>query len=162
MQRCKEGKMNPPVLVIGIGNAYRGDDAAGLHIAQCLKKQAYDRVSVTEERGDGAILMECWKNADTVILIDAVSSGTKPGTIHRLDAHNQPIPTKFFHYSTHAFGVAEAIELARALNRLPDRLIVYGIEGKCFDTGVGLSSEVEKAALEVVKCVQQDIKKFEI
>lgn len=149
--------MNPPILIIGIGNAYRGDDAVGLHVAHCLKQQAHDRVHVIEESGDGAALMECWKDADTVILIDAVYSGAKPGTIHRLNAHAQPVPANFFHYSTHAFGVAEAIELARALNQLPSRLVVYGIEGKCFETGVGLSSEVEKAALEVVKTVRQDI-----
>lgn len=117
------------ILIIGIGNAYRGDDAVGLHVAQCLKKQAHDHVHVIEESGEGASLMECWKDANSVILIDAVSSGAKPGTIHRLDAHTQPIPTNFFHYSTHAFGVAEAIELSRALNQMPRRLIVYGIEG---------------------------------
>lgn len=150
------------ILIIGIGNAYRNDDVIGLHIAQCLKKQAHDYVNIIEESGDGAALMECWKNSDTVILIDAVSSGAKPGTIHRLDAHTQPIPTNFFHYSTHAFGVAEAIELSRALNQMPRRLIVYGIEGKCFEAGVELSFEVEKAAQEVARCVQQDIQNFGI
>lgn len=84
------------ILIIGIGNAYRGDDAVGLHVAQCLKKQAHDHVHVIEESGEGASLMECWKDANSVILIDAVSSGAKPGTIHRLDAHTQPIPTNFF------------------------------------------------------------------
>ncbi|GAN35236.1 MAG: hydrogenase maturation protease [Candidatus Brocadia sp. AMX2] len=150
------------ILIIGIGNAYRGDDAVGLHVAQCLKKQAHDHVHVIEESGEGASLMECWKDANSVILIDAVSSGAKPGTIHRLDAHTQPIPTNFFHYSTHAFGVAEAIELSRALNQMPRRLIVYGIEGKCFEAGVELSFEVEKAAQEVARCVQQDIQNFGI
>lgn len=150
------------ILIIGIGNAYRGDDAVGLHVAQCLKKQAHDHVHVIEESGEGASLMECWKDANSVILIDAVSSGAKPGTIHRLDAHTQPIQTNFFHYSTHAFGVAEAIELSRALNQMPRRLIVYGIEGKCFEAGVELSFEVEKAAQEVARCVQQDIQNFGI
>ncbi|MFN3532902.1 MAG: hydrogenase maturation protease [Candidatus Brocadia sp.] len=148
------------ILIIGIGNAYRGDDAVGLHVAQYLKKQARDHVHVIEESGDGTALMYCWKNADTVILIDAVYSGARPGTIHRFDAHTQPIPTNFFHYSTHAFGVAEAIELARALNLLPSRLTVYGIEGKCFEAGIGLSREVEKAAEEVLILVQHDIRGF--
>ncbi len=150
------------ILIIGIGNAYRSDDAVGLHVAQCLKKQAHDRVRVIEESGEGAVLMDCWKDADTVILIDAVCSGVKPGTIHRLDAHAQPIPANFFHYSTHAFGITEAIELAKALNQLPDRLIVYGIEGKCFEAGIGLSSEIEKATQGVIRYIQQDIRNFGI
>jgi len=146
-----------PILIIGVGNAYRGDDAVGLCIAQDIKKEALVHVTVIEQSGDGAALMESWENADTVILIDAVHSGAQPGTIHLFDVHTQTIPTKFFHYSTHAFGVAEAIELARTLKQLPKNLIVYGIEGKCFEAGIGLSLEVEKSAQEVVKRVQQDI-----
>ena len=146
-----------PILIIGIGNAYRGDDAVGLRVAQDIKKEALVHVTVSEQSGDGISLMDSWKDSDAVILIDAVHSGTQPGTIHRFDVHTQTIPTNFFHYSTHAFGVAEAIELARALKQLPKNLIVHGIEGKCFEAGIGLSLEVEKSAQEVVKRVQQDI-----
>ena len=145
------------ILIIGIGNPYRGDDAVGLRIAQDIKKKSPDHVNVIEQSGDGISLMDSWKDSDAVILIDAVHSGAQPGTIHRFDVHTQTIPTKFFHYSTHAFGVAEAIELARALKQLPKNLIVYGIEGKCFEAGIGLSLEVEKAVEEVMMRVQQDI-----
>ena len=146
-----------PILIVGIGNTYRSDDAVGLCVAQHLKRQAFDHVNVIEESGDGVILMDSWKDSDAVILIDAVHSGAQPGTIHRFDVHTQTIPTKLFHYSTQAFGVAEAIELARALKQLPKNLIVYGIEGKCFDAGIGLSLEVEKAVEEVMMRVKQDI-----
>jgi len=147
----------PPILLIGIGNAYRGDDGVGLRIAQDIKKKSPDYVNVIEQSGEGISLMDSWKDADTVILIDAVHSGAQPGTIHRFDVHTQTIPAKFFHYSTHAFGVAEAIELARALKQLPKNLIVHGIEGKCFEAGIGLSLEVEKAVEEVMLRVKQDI-----
>ena len=145
------------ILIIGIGNPYRGDDAVGLRIAQDIKKKSPDHVNVIEQSGEGISLMDSWKDADTVILIDAVHSGAQPGTIHRFDVHTQTIPTKFFHYSTHAFGIAEAIELARALKQLPQDLIVYGIEGKCFEAGIRLSREVEKAVEEVMMRVKQDI-----
>jgi hydrogenase maturation protease len=144
-------------LIIGLGNQYRRDDAVGLVVARRLKKAAPEHVCVLEETGEGAALMESWKDADAVILIDAVRSGARPGTLHRLDAHTQPIPTGFFHYSTHAFGAAEAIELARALGQLPPHLIVYGIEGKTFEAGLGLSPEIEKAAQEVVERVLGDL-----
>ena len=150
----------PRILVIGVGNAYRGDDAVGLVVAQRLKEQALDHVSVLEESGDGVTLMESWQNADTVILVDAGCSDARVGTLHRFDtfdAHAQTIPATHFHYSTHAFGVVEAIELSRTLNQLPSRFIVYCIEGKCFAAGTGLSLEVEEAARTVVKCIQHDI-----
>ena len=100
--------------------------------------------------------MEAWKDTSLVLLIDATRSGSPPGTIHRFDAHAEPLPSRFFHYSTHAFSVAEAVELARALDQLPPQLIVYGIEGKNYTAGEGLSPEVETAGAAVVARVLQD------
>ena len=145
-------------LIIGLGNEYRGDDAVGLIVVRRLREAAPESVRVLEESGEGAALLESWQDADTVILIDAVHSGAKPGTIHRFDAHVQPIARKFFRFSTHAFGVAEAVELARALGRLPPRLIVYGVEGKTFEAGAGLSPEVEAAAQEVAERVLGEVR----
>ena len=148
----------PRTLIIGLGNEYRRDDAVGLVVARRVREAAPESVRVLEESGEGAGLMESWQDADAVILIDAVHSGAKPGTIHRLDAHAHPIAKKFFRFSTHAFGVAEAVELARALGRLPPRLIVNGVEGKSFEAGVGLSPEVEAAAQAVVDRVLGELR----
>lgn len=159
--QTKQSKQDDQLIfVIGIGNVYRSDDGVGFVIAQHLKEQASDTFTVIKESGDGITLMESWESADAVILIDAVYSGAKPGTIHRFDAHVQQIPAQFFHLSTHAFGIAEAVELARILGRLPSSLIVYGIEGKCFEAGEGLSVEVSNAAQEVVLRIRQDILKI--
>ena len=67
------------------------------------------------------------------------------------------MPAGWFRYSTHAFGAAEAIELARVLGRLPRRLIVVGIEGARFDAGVGLSPEVAAAVEDVARRGLDDI-----
>jgi hydrogenase maturation protease len=144
-------------LVLGIGNEYRGDDAVGLIVARRLKARAHDHVSILEHSGEGAALMESWRSSACAILIDAVHSEQKAGTIFRFAAHQQAIPTQFFHYSSHVFGLAEAIELARELKQLPPRLIVYGIEGKNFAAGIGLSAEVEKVVPAVVESVWQEI-----
>jgi hydrogenase maturation protease len=151
------GPGRSPTLIIGLGNEYRGDDAVGLVVARRLAGAAREGVRVREESGEGTALIESWQDADTVILIDAVHSGAKPGTIHRLDAHAQPIAKKFFRFSTHAFGLAEAVELARALGRLPQWLIVYGVEGKRFEAGVGLSPEVEEVVGKVVERVLAEL-----
>ncbi len=144
-------------LVVGIGNAARADDAAGLvaarrvreMLAACPDMAEPGRVAVVEHDGEGTNLVTLWEGHETVILIDAVSSGAPPGSILRFDACSQPIPPQIRACSTHAFGVAEAVELARALGRLPPRLIVYGIEGRSFSAGAAMSAEVE-AALAVV------------
>ena len=96
--------------------------------------------------GEGAELMDAWRSADRVVLVDAASSGAAPGTIHRFDAAATTVPSGLFHYSSHQFSVAEAIELGRILGRLPARMTIYGIEGRDFSYGERLSPEVAAAA----------------
>lgn len=146
------------ILVIGVGNEYRSDDAAGLVVARRLRQLSLGNVTVIEASGEGTDLMESWKGADTVIIVDAASSGAKPGTIHRIDARAQRIPTGLLRYSTHAFSVGEAVELARAMNRLPPRMVVYGIEGERFDEGTVLSRAVKGSVDTVVDLVLKQLR----
>jgi hydrogenase maturation protease len=146
-------------LVIGVGNPDRGDDAAGLLVARLLKGRDLPQVAVMEQPGEGAALMDAWKTsgATMVFLIDAVSSGGEAGAIYRLDATIEPIPASFFHYSTHAFSLAEAVELARVLGELPPRIVIYGIEGKQYTAGWTRSPEVEQAIPVVAERIAQEI-----
>ena len=150
--------MTTRALVIGLGNEYRSDDAAGRAVARKLKASALDEFCVKEESGEGGALIEAWKDADFVVLVDAIESGALPGTIRRMDARTAVIPSELFHCSSHGFGVSEAIELARALERLPAGLIVYGIEGGNFALGTGFSPEVEAAADEVVRRIKDELR----
>ena len=145
------------VLVIGVGNPYRRDDAAGRIAVRRLRPRVPGAVGTLEHDGEGAALMEAWREAELVILIDAVASRAPPGTVHRFDVRAGPLPAALVRDSTHAVGVPEAVELARALGRLPRRLIVYGIEGRAFDAGEGLSPEVERAVDGVVDSVLNDV-----
>ncbi|HKT11966.1 MAG TPA: hydrogenase maturation protease [Terriglobia bacterium] len=146
----------PRLLVIGVGNLYRGDDAAGVLAARQLKNAGGESFSVLEHSGEGASLMETWKGADAVILMDAVSSGSPPGTIHRLEPARQPLPARMFQNSTHAFSLPQAIEMARALDDLPAAVIVFGIEGRDFQAGTELSPEVSNALPELVRRVLEE------
>jgi len=148
----------PSIVVIGVGNEYRGDDGAGVAVARRLRAQFATGVTILEESGEGAALIQAWQGAAWAMLVDAVCSGAPPGTIHRLDARAAPVPTGFFHYSTHAFSVAEAVELARSLDQLPPYLIVYGIEGENFAAGVGLSTAVKQAVEAVVELAAKEVR----
>jgi hydrogenase maturation protease len=144
-------------IFIGVGNPFRGDDGAGIAVLRYLRGEMPPGVKIVEETGDGAELLEAWKGADCVILVDAVQSGAPPGTIHRLDARIEMIPTWFSHSSTHLFGVAEAIELARAMGDLPAQLIVYGIAGLDFSAGTELSPEIAEVIPAAANLILQEI-----
>jgi len=129
-------------MVVGVGNRLRGDDGVGLHVARLVRERAADLL-VRDLEGEGIGLLDTWAGARAVLLVDSVRSGAAPGTIHRLEATERPLPARMrTSSSTHAVGVAEAIELARALDRLPSRLVVYGVEGGRFETGAELSADV--------------------
>jgi hydrogenase maturation protease len=145
------------ILVVGVGNEYRSDDGVGILIAREIREKHLGSVTVKEESGEGTALMEAWKGFETVILIDAISSASKPGTIVTIDAGKKNVPAKFFHYSTHAFSIAEAIELARELKTLPPHVLLFGIEGASFQAGVGLSRTVQESAKNVVSQIMQHI-----
>ncbi len=134
-----------PTLVIGIGNPYGCDDGVGIAIARYLKQNGPKDLTVREIYSDCTRLLAEWQDVTTVILIDAIRSGARPGTIMRFCPHVQPIPLRFLDHSTHAMGVGETIALARATGQLPAVLVVYGIEGKNFQPGIGLTKEVEAA-----------------
>lgn len=146
-----------PVLVIGIGNAYARDDGVGLEVARRLRERAPARVKVVERGGEGAELMEAWREAGAVILIDAVRSGARPGTLRRIDCRLHQLDRSLFGDSTHAFSVAEAVELSRVMGRLPARLVVLGVEGSDFTAGTELSPDVRKAVPLAVDAALEEI-----
>ena len=134
-------------LIIGVGTEF-GDDAFGLLVARHLASRQFEGVDVITHSGEGASLMEAWQGYVQVVIVDACQSGVSLGTKYRFDCAIERIPTKFFRYSTHAFGVAEGIETARALGRLPNSLIVLGVEGSVFEAGKTINPILEALVIE--------------
>jgi len=144
-------------LFIGIGNPLRGDDAAGLLAARALRARGAEGIEVLELEGEPVDLIEAWTGAEAVVVADAVASGGVPGEVHRIDAAAGPLPAALAGASTHAMGLAEAVELARALDRLPPLLLVYGIEVASFATGAEPSPAVRAAAERVAEMVATEL-----
>jgi len=145
------------VVVIGVGNSDRGDDAAGRRVAAALRSTLPNEVVVVESDGDPAAIMDAWEGADRAVLVDAMVSGAAPGTVRRIDATDHPMPVAVQLASTHGMGAAEAIELARALGRLPGRLVVYGIEGISFHPGGEITPEVMEGCEVAVGMVRAEV-----
>jgi len=132
-------------VVVGIGNRFRRDDSVGLQVLDALRPRLPTCVEGIESNGDAVALMSTWDGADLAVLVDAVRSGGKPGTIYRFDGTHR-LPARFFHAaSSHVLGLGEALELARALDRLPPRVVVVGVEAGDVAHGEGLSANVRPA-----------------
>jgi hydrogenase maturation protease len=145
-------------LFIGVGNPLRGDDAAGLLAARALRARGAGGIEVRELEGEPLDLIEAWQEAEAVLVADAVASGGEPGEVHRIDTAMGPLPAALAGPSTHALGLAEAVELGRALGRLPRRLVVYGIEAGRFETGAEPSAAVRAAAERVAAVAAEELR----
>ena len=130
-------------LVIGLGHRFRSDDAAGRELARRLPGALEVETASYE-------LIDAWRDSDDVVVVDALRSGAPPGTVRRFDPIAEPLPAGTF-ASSHSVGLAETVEMARALDALPLRMVVYGIEAGNIDHGEGLTAEVEAAVARLVE-----------
>jgi hydrogenase maturation protease len=145
--------------VIGIGNPDRGDDAVGRIVARHLMTRRPADVRIVEHSGESTGLLDCLNGAECAYMVDACVTGCPPGTIARFDVTATALPPDAFRCSTHGLGLAHAVELARALGRLPRPCVVYAIEGRRFETGAALSPEVAAAAEKVADLIWNELRR---
>jgi hydrogenase maturation protease len=145
-------------LVIGIGHPDRGDDAVGRIVARRLRESVLDGIEIRDHDGEATTLVDWLADADDAILVDALVSGEAPGTVRRFDVAASALPREKFGMSTHGFGLADAVELARILGSLPARCVVYAVEGRSFGHGEPLSPEVDTAVDELVRRVLDEFR----
>ena len=147
------------VVVIGVGSEYRADDGVGPAVLAALRDAVPDRVALLPSDGEPTRLVEAWTGVPVAIVVDAVAgTGSAPGALYRLEiaagASELPVEPST---SSHALGVGAAVALAQALDRLPGRLIVHGIEGADFSQGIAMSPPVVARVGELAAAVLADI-----
>jgi len=144
------------VVVAGLGNSYRGDDAVGPLVA-ALFAGVNDGVRDIGPLAEPLDLLGRFDGADLAIVIDAVRSGAPIGTVQVLEidlAHsNDDSPGEPAVTSTHGIGLVGVLRLARAVAQAPRRLVVVAVEGEAFDLGSSMSAAVHAAVPEALFAV---------
>jgi hydrogenase maturation protease len=155
------GKLYGTIKVIGIGQSLREDDAAGLKAVRLWQKKYLStrkRLNIQVELAElpGIGLLDILEGVGTAILVDAVHSGAKPGTIHILFS-DQLSAFQDGAGSAHGWGVAETIALGQKLMpaTMPKKLIVVGIEAEKLSPGTSLSRGVKLALVEAARLIEQ-------
>lgn len=145
-------------LVIGLGTEGRGDDAVGPLVARGVAGAALPHVDVVEHE-DPTDLVLAWAGHPWAIVADAVVSGAPAGTVLVAELAGQEPPgpdaARLGLGGTHAFGLADAVRLARALGRLPRRVTLVGVEIADVTAGETLSPAVARAVPEAVDRVRR-------
>jgi hydrogenase maturation protease len=149
-------------LVVGLGRTDRRDDGVGPAVARVVAERPLQGLEVRTEE-DPTALLDLWEGHDHVVLVDAVVTGRSPGTLHRLEVGTDapPLPAESWagtgRAGTHAFGLATAVELGRALGRLPARVVVVGVEAADVDLGDTLSPAVAAVVEQAADLVAEEV-----
>lgn len=134
--------------IVGVGNRFRSDDGAGPSVIDRLAARMPAGVLATST-GELTELLSWLADTNEVVIIDAVDAARPAGTVIRLDPINETLNEHGLRSNSHALGVVEAIEMARTLGKLPQRLSIIGIVGQHFGHGECLSRAVREAAARV-------------
>lgn len=164
-------RVRPAVLVAGIGNELCGDDGVGPAVVRYLAEEPATSPAVAVIRVvEGPLdLLELWAGAAVSVVVDATISGAAPGSVRVVDldvelgdgdagvgAAGHGAPT-----SSHGFGLASALAMARALDTAPARVVLVGVEGAGFEVGTPLSPAVAAAvpvAAAQVRCLVEELR----
>jgi len=150
--------MRDCIHIIGVGSPF-GDDRLGWVAVETLQRSATlaaaggGSISFAVLDRPGALLLAHWHDAERVIVVDAVRSGAPPGTRHRLRPGEWAATASV---SSHGFGLASALELARALGDLPQHLVLYGIEIDPTCSGFCLSEPVRHSLPDLIQEVERE------
>lgn len=144
-------------VVIGVGNEFRHDDGVGPAVVDRLGRRGLPGARLAVADGEPVRLIELWAGARLAVVVDAARAEPPcPGRIHRL-TWRSGLGTADAGASSHGLGLGDAMELARALGRLPDRLVVFAVEPADLSIGPGLSPLVRDAVPRVAKAVVAEL-----
>lgn len=154
------------IVVVGVGQTLRGDDAVGVLAVQEWKKSFAKTASHVDVRTEiselpGLSLLDSLSGAESGIVVDAINSGGPAGEIYILD---EEVLSAFNGGSgfAHGWGVAETIQLGRNLKRddLPPRIWIIGVEANQFEIGEPLSQEISMNLPVIASTIDQMVNKL--
>lgn len=146
--------MTDRLRIIGWGNVDREDDGAGIVVARRLLELGIPALCCS---GDAISLIDAWKGAASVVIVDAIVTGAPAGSLQVWDVSEAQLP-RTPAATTHGLGLGETIALARSLGQLPPTLRVYGIEAAKFGFGSDLSPAVANTVDKLVSQIAAEFK----
>jgi len=149
------GGMNPstrhPIVIIGIGDSLRRDDGVGPLVIDACTYEPIAECDLVEIDGTATHIVDAWETRDLAIVVDAICTGDAAGTVHEVVIEDVPGTPRPAVLSTCGYtGVAEALRVGHAQQRLPNALVILGIEPGDLKQGFGLSPAVSASMEKLV------------
>ncbi|NHZ86056.1 MAG: hydrogenase maturation protease [Planctomycetia bacterium] len=144
-------KKDQVLKIIAIGNDLYGDDGVGLAVLETLASiPNIENVELVNGATDALGLIDHFIDVEHVIIIDAAQMGEQPGTVKVFDREDIKMTIKVDNLSVHGISLAETFEIAEAIDSLPGKITIIGIEPKNIGISQNLSDLVAQSIPEVV------------
>jgi hydrogenase maturation protease len=142
------------VVVAAVGNELRRDDGVGAAVLTHLGARL-EGAAVLPPLPSPLGLLGAWDGASLAVVIDAAwGSDVDPGAVTVTELGSDAGRGRRASVTTHGYGVADALRLARALGTAPDRVVVVAVAGEDFGLGSGLSPSVAHAVGKAARVVE--------
>lgn len=148
-------------VVLGVGNLLLSDEGVGIQVIERLQKNYHlpAEVQVVDGGTLGMDLLYYLEGANKLLIIDAVETGKKPGTLIRLEGDEVPA---FFSLkmSPHQIGVPDMLFAAKLRDVYPEEIVLWGVQPAKFETSLELSPEVEAQVEPLIANVCQELARW--
>jgi hydrogenase 3 maturation protease len=138
------------VVVVGIGNPCRGDDAAGSQVACGITARPGVHVIDAQDVPEDYLCQIEARQPDTVMLIDSVDLGSAPGSVALLDKDR----TTGYYPSTHRVPVQLLVNYLERTTRA--RILLLAIQPRQTGFLQAMSAEVS-SSVEAITDVLNDV-----
>ena len=154
-------KEQSPRLILGVGNLLLRDEGVGVHVISTLRERELpDDVELLDGGTASFDLLDTLAGRRQVIIIDAVRTGSEPGTIFRFTPEDISTSREQL-TSLHQVGLLATLDLVdHLLDSPPEEVIILGVEPKEIDWGLELSAEVEAAVPKVIELITSELDIF--
>lgn len=142
--------MTRPLLVIGLGNAFMGDDAIGCHVAELLAADPRLPAWVEVIAGGTDLLRHAarMEGRSRIVILDAALDDRAPGT-----AIAMPGGAAGEQGNAHHLSAVQAVGLLRLT--IPAEFEILGISVNSAKAGYGLSPDLAERVPSVLEAVLQ-------
>ncbi len=149
-------------IILGIGNWLNRDEGVGIHAVRALQqKNTAGDFEIVDGGTLGLNLLPLVEEASHLIVLDAVDRRQAPGTLIELARDEVPLFSAI-KMSQHQLLFQEVLALAHVRGRLPEYLVVLGIQPADLEVGVELSSQVAQTLPQLVKRVEQIVQEWTV
>lgn len=146
------------VLVLGAGNILLSDEGIGVRVVEALQQryQVPEGVEILDGGTCGMDLLDVIAGRDHLILVDAVDTGSPPGTVVRLEGNQ--IPAVFRTKSSpHQLGLQDVLALLLLLDSAPAHVTVIGVQPASLDIGLELTPPIAARFDDMVEMVAGEL-----